>query len=94
MKQFLLVALICLNAALVVTLVFGATAERAYGQAMGSNYLVITGHINTDHDAVWILSLAERRLSGLRWNKTTKRLAAIGPSGGRDLRRDFSRRGN
>jgi len=93
MKQFIIVALVCINAALIVALVFGAANQKAYGQLLGSNYLVITGQVASDEDAVWILNLGERRRVALRWNKSSKRLMVIGPSGGRDLRRDFGRRG-
>ena len=92
MKHFLIVALICINAALVVGLVFGAANERAYGQVLGANYLIITGEIGDDYEAVWILSLADRRLAGLKMDRTKKRMVGIGPQRGRDLTRDFGRR--
>lgn len=91
MKHALIVALICLNAALVAALVFGAGTQKAYGQVIGSNYLIITGHVNEDHDAVYILDLSSRRLAAWRWDKTRKRLASVSSGGGRDLLRDFNR---
>lgn len=92
MKQLLLVSLICLNAALVVALTYGPTTPKAYGQVIGSNYLVVTGHINEDNDALWIIDLRDRKLAALRFDKTRKQLAGIAPAGGRDLTRDFKRR--
>ena len=91
MKRTIIAALICLNAALVVALVFGATTERAYGQVMGSNYLVLTGNVNENNDAVYVLDLSTRRLAAWRFDRTRKRLIAIAAGGGRDLMRDFNR---
>ena len=90
-RSIAVAVLVCLNAALVVALVFGTTSQTAHAQVVGANYLVTTGQINADNDAVWVLDLASRRLAALRFDKTKKRLVAIGPTGGRDLRRDFSR---
>ena len=91
MKHTAIVALICLNAALLAALLLGASTEPAYGQVIGANYLVITGNVNEDNDAVYILDLATRRLAAWRWDKTRKRLAPISAGGGRDLLRDFNR---
>ena len=89
MKHAVIVALICLNAALVAALVFGAGTQKAYGQVIGANYLVITGQVNRDNDAVYVLDLATRRLAAWRWDG--RRLASVGGGGGRELLRDFNR---
>jgi len=91
MKQGIVIGLICLNAALVVMLVFGSAAQPAYGQAMGASYLVISGHIGDYYDAVYIVDLANRRLSGVRYDKQSKRIAGLEPRGGRELGVDFNR---
>ena len=91
MKQGIIVGLICLNAALVVLLVFGATAQPAYAQALGASYLVTSGHINDYYDAIYVVDLTNRRLSALRFDKQSKRLTGIGPRGGRELAVDFNR---
>ena len=91
MKQALLVGLICLNAALVVALVFGATRTTASAQVVGAagNYVVVTGQIGSDSDAVYVLDLASRRLAAWKWDRTSKRMVALGR--GRELARDFGR---
>jgi hypothetical protein len=91
MKQFIIAALVCLNAALLLALVFGAGTQKAYGQVIGANYLLMTGHVNEDNDAVYVLDLASRRLAAWRWDKTAKRLAPIAAGGGRELLQDFNR---
>jgi len=91
MKQFALVALICLNAALIVALVAGPSASTASGQVLGSNYLVVSGHVDDDTEAVYIIDLSQRRLSGLVMTRSG--VQGIGPAGGRDLLRDFGRTG-
>ncbi|HET6430246.1 MAG TPA: hypothetical protein VFJ30_17650 [Phycisphaerae bacterium] len=92
MKQFILVALICLNAALIVALVAGPPTPKAYGQVMGSNYLVVSGRVDGDTEAVYMIDLSNRRLAGLIMTREGPK--AIGPVGGRDLMRDFGRTGN
>ena len=91
MKQAILIGLVCLNAGLVVALVFGATASPARAQGVGAagNYVVITGQIGSDWDAVYILDLPTRRLAALKFDKTSNRLVRIA---GKDLKRDFGRR--
>ena len=91
MKQLILVTLICFNAALIVALVAGPAAPKANAQVLGANFLVVTGNIDDNTDAVYILDLANRRLSGLKMER--KDVMGIGPAGGRDLLRDFGRTG-
>ncbi len=93
MKKLLMIGLICLNAVLVVALTYGPTSRKAKGQMMmGSGYLVMTGQIKEDYDALWIIDLRGRKLAALKFNKSKKKLEGIAPAGGRDLARDFNRR--
>jgi len=91
MKKAVIVTLVCVNAALLAALVLGAGAPKAEAQVFrgGADYLMMTGHIGTDWDAVYIIDLAQRRLAAWQFNKTRKRLVAIGV---RDLKNDFRRR--
>ena len=91
MKHCIIVALVCLNAALLVALVFGATTEKAYGQVLGANYLVVTGAINDDYELVYVLDLGTRRLAAWRFDRTKKQMVPIARGGGRNLMEDFSR---
>ena len=95
MRNVLVVALMCLNAALLVALIAGWAPEKAYGQVVGANYLVVTGNIQADYDAIYAIDLAQRRLAAWRYDtdRDPPRLVCITPNGGRDLRRDFKRSG-
>ncbi len=93
MKKAIVVALMCLNAVLVVALIAGARTEKAYGQVLGANYLVVTGNIQANYDAVYVIDLASRKLAAWRYEKDKKPagVVSITPGGGRELRRDFGR---
>ena len=93
MKQLVLLVLICLNAALLVALVFGATAEKAYAQGIGSSYLVMTGLVNDDYDALYVLDVTGRRLAAWTYRRKQNqgRLVPVTSGGARDLLRDFGR---
>jgi len=88
MKRGIILALVCLNAALIVALVFGTTSRPAYGQVTGADYILMTGNISGDYDAVYVLDLATRRLGAWRFDRTRKRLIQ---GRGRELARDFRR---
>ena len=93
MKKTLIVALMCLNAVLVVVLIAGTGAEKAYGQVVGANYLVVTGNIYADYDAVYVLDLATRRVAAWRYEKTRKPFGLKPVAQGRSLMVDFGRTG-
>ena len=90
MKKTLIVILVCVNLALLLGLVFSPTARKAEAQVFrgGTDYLMITGHINRDWDAVYVIDLARRQLLGWRFDKGRKRLL---PIRGRRLKDDFRR---
>ena len=94
MKQLLIVGLICLNAALLMALAFGAAAPQANAQAAfgAVPYVVTTGRIGANMEAVYILDLSTptRRLLAWRYDGVARRLV---PSAmGRELLRDFERK--
>lgn len=85
MKHALIVALVCLNLALLVALVSGATAQA---QSVGgrSDFLLINGLINRGEDVVYVVDTGARRLAVLRYSVATGRVSAVS---GLDLKRDF-----
>ena len=90
MKRKLIAALVCINVGLLLALVLGVGTHRAEAQVIGggTDYLVVTGQIGSDWDAVYIIDLRQRLLAALRWDKTHKRLTAFR---GRPMLRDFGR---
>jgi hypothetical protein len=90
MKRSLpLYLLIGVNALLLCVLVGMAIPPRpAMAQAIGGagNYLMVTGNIQSDYDAIYIIDLAQRQL----YTFTVKRgQAAFEFRGVRDLQQDF-----
>ncbi len=94
MKQMIIVALVCLNAALLVALVFGTGTQAAEAQVIGggTNYVMLTGEIRQDYDVVYIVDLGKRRLAALRFDKKGGlKNGQLVPMGTRDLPRDFGK---
>ena len=87
MKKKLIVLLVCLNAALLVALMVGS-AVPTQGQVVGggADYILLTAHIGSDWDGVYVIDLAKRRMLMLYFDKTKKRLL---PYRGVDLTTDF-----
>ncbi len=93
MKKAVIVALLCLNAALLVTLIAGPGTQQAQAQVIGSNFLIVTGNIYSDYDAIYVLDLASRRLAAWRYEKRRKPYGLRPVKAGRELLRDFGRAG-
>ncbi len=91
MKKTLIVVLLGVNAALLVALLAGTGADKAYGQVIGANYLVVTGNIFSDTDAVYVLDLATRRLGAWRFERRNKPFGFRPVGRGRQLLADFGR---
>ncbi len=94
MKQVIIVALVCLNASLLVALVFGIGTPPAKAQVIGggTNYIMITGDIRQDYDAIYIMDLGKRKLAALKFDKKGGlRKGKLVMSGIRDLSRDFGK---
>ena len=87
MKKVLIVALVCINVAL-VALVLARELPRADAQTFrgASNYLLFAGHIEENYDAVYVVDLDKRKLAAWKFDQTTKKLI---PYRGRDLAKDF-----
>ena len=91
MKQLILVALACLNAALLVALVFVSSAPPAEAQIVGGgvDYLVMTGAVAQNYDALYVLDLASRQIAAWRYDKKDNLLKLVGR---RRLPADFGRK--
>ncbi len=90
MKKFIVLALICVNLALVAVLVFHTGQEPAQAQVRRGpiDYNVITSRISTDWDALWVIDTQQRVLMAFVYDKTKPQrgLVAVMP---RDLNKDF-----
>ena len=94
MKQIIIVALVCLNVSLLVALVFGIGTPAAEAQVIGggTNYIMITGDIRQDYDAIYIVDLGKRQLAGLKFDKKGGLKGGhLVMSGIRNLPRDFGK---
>ena len=90
MKKAVIVTLACVNAALLLALMFGPGSPRADAQVYrgGTDYIMVAGRIGTDLEALYIVDLAQRRLLGMRYDRNTKQMR---PIRGRRLENDFRR---
>lgn len=79
MKYALIVGLVCLNVALLAALLLGSLTPTANAQVVGggTDYLMMTGRVATDTDALYVLDLASQKLAVLKWDRTKKRLQQI-----------------
>jgi len=88
MKRALIIALVCLDLALLAALVAGKIPSKAHAQGIvGTDYMMVTGRESSNKDAVFILDRARDRLMALKLDR--KRLR---PVRGRNLKTDFATR--
>ena len=90
-KRKLIVALACINVALVVWMLSVSSAPPAQAQVIGvgTDYLVAPGRIATDRAAVYVVDLARHALAAWHIDTTSKDFELIGV---RDLKADFRER--
>lgn len=94
MKKGLLLVLACVNAGLLLALIFGtgAPAAKAQGAAfLQTDFLAVPCQVGASEDALFVLDLAKERLSALRVNTGTKKIVAYRF---RSLASDFGGRDN
>jgi len=75
MKKRLILLLACVNAGLLLALIFGtgAPAAKAQGAAfLQTDFLAVPCQIGSNEDALFVLDLAKERLSALRVNTGVK----------------------
>ena len=95
MKTTVIVLLVCLNVGLLGTLVFqampqaNAQASGTAAQAVRPNYLMITGHVEQNEDAIYIIDVNSGKMLGWEFDHDNRRLEQIRL--GRDLTKDFRR---
>jgi len=90
-KKWIIAAMVCINVLLLSALMFNFQSSKATAQVVGggTDYIMMTGQIQANWDAVYIIDLGRRQLCAWRFDKTKKRLLAFRP---RDLKRDFQRK--
>jgi len=87
MKKLLIVALVCINVALLLALVLGSGIRQAKAQGFRTtDYIMLSGKIGGGQDALYVVDLARERLIAWRYDMQRKRLI---PYRGRELKRDF-----
>ncbi|MGE0479933.1 MAG: hypothetical protein AB7Q17_05610 [Phycisphaerae bacterium] len=90
-KSSWIAALACLNLGLLAGVVlYSLPANTAFAQetpapAVGG-FVVVTGEIQDEYDALYVIDLSTRRLHAFMYDKTGKHLAF---TSSRDLDRDF-----
>ena len=75
MKKRLILLLACVNAGLLLALMFGtgAPVAKAQGTAfLQTDFLAVPCQVGTSEDALFVLDLAKERLSALRVNTGVK----------------------
>jgi len=89
MKRILIAGLVCVNLALLGALL----SDSATGQAPGArpaDYVLFTGKIAPDHDAVYLIDIPGSQMAAWRFDPQTRRLR---PYRTRSLQGDFLRPG-
>jgi hypothetical protein len=88
MKKALIIALVCINVALVLALVFTMNQQPAKAQGgAGADYLVISAKVATNIDAVFVIDVAKQRMLALEPDPNKK--YKVNPYSGRKLKTDF-----
>jgi hypothetical protein len=90
-KRALIVLLVGVNLVLLATLILaGWHLPAAYAQAapLGQNYVLITGQVNDNSDALYMVDVSQRRLHAFIPNRDLNNRRAF-YVGFRDLQRDF-----
>ena len=89
MRRIVIVALVCVNAALLAVLLLGAGRAEAQVIGGGTDYIVITARIAEGHEAVFIIDVAEQEMAAWKFDRKRRSLVDLG--GARQLTRDFRR---
>jgi len=92
MKRKLIIALLYVNAALLVALAVGAGARQARAQTFPTtDYIMMTAQLTPALDGVCVVDLASRRMMAWRLRRVGVRFT-LAQFRSRDLDRDFSRK--
>ena len=88
-KNAWLALLVCVNVGLLAAVCFTAyalPAAAAEGTGLAANYLMVSGEIQDQYDALYLLDQHERTLHAFYWDKARRELLY---TDSRDLDRDF-----
>ena len=86
MKKLLIVLLMCLNIGLLAALLtVGSPRARAQGYR-STDYVVVTGQIDQNYDALYVIDTARQRMVAWRFDQNKKRLVQFET---RNLKTDF-----
>ena len=86
----MIVTLLCVNIALVGTLVLTNMPKAQAQQGTPfptTNYIAVTTKVNSDLDALCVIDLATQQIAVWKWNEGRQRLEALGKRN--SLSRDF-----
>lgn len=89
-KAAIIAALVCLVVGLAAALVVVTIPSEANAQAIrgGTDYLVVTGKIQANQDAIYIINTADRNMIGWRFEKRGSS-GRLKPFRLQDLKNDF-----
>ncbi len=88
-KTTLLATLVALNLGLfagIVMIAYQPTPAYAQAAALSGNYMMVTGEIQNEYDAIYMIDLRERILHSFIYERGRRRLMY---TDSRDLERDF-----
>ena len=94
MKKAVIVALVCVNVALLLTLIWqmspSATAQDDAAYYSPTNYIMVAGQIESGYELVYIIDMATRGLSVIQYDLSAPRDGnQLIPFAHRDLASDF-----
>ena len=88
-KSTALAGLVCLNLFLLTALClasYSLPTAAAQGTGLAGNYMMVSGEIQDEYDALYVVDLRARTLHAFYWDKGRKQLVY---SDWRSLERDF-----
>ncbi|HDZ20049.1 hypothetical protein LCGC14_0095790 [marine sediment metagenome] len=89
MKNVAIILLICINVGLILTLVAVAAVSSAAAQEgyfPSTNYIMVTGQIESGYEVIYIIDMASQRLGAWKYDLSTKKLRGYR---GQKLKDDF-----
>lgn len=86
MKKAAIVILVLLNVGLVTALLVSSANPAQAQMVGGGNYLVVSAHIDTNYDGLWITDVVKKKIIVFRYDKVRKQFKAFGP---RKIEGDF-----
>ena len=93
MKRKLIIAMVFVNAALLIALAVGTAPQHAKAQTFPTtDYIMITAQFSGTLSGVCVIDLASKRMMGWRLRQAGKRYILAPFRASRDLERDFGRK--